>query len=36
MKFSVPLGFARTKPAVKPKLDPFIPVIDGILRDDKS
>jgi hypothetical protein len=36
MKFSVPPGYVRKKPAAKPKLDPFIPVIDGILRDDKS
>jgi transposase len=26
----------RKKPPAKPKLDPFIPVIDSILRDDKS
>ena len=36
MKFSVPPGYVRKKPPAKPKLDPFIPVIDGILRDDKS
>ena len=36
MRFSVPPGYRRTKPAVKPKLDPFIPVIDKILADDKS
>ena len=35
MKFSVPPGYRRKKPPVKPKLDPFIPVIDRILRDDK-
>ena len=34
MKFSVPPGYVRKKPA-KPKLDPFIPVIDRILGDDK-
>ncbi len=27
MKFSVPPGYVRKKPPVKPKLDPFIPVI---------
>ena len=36
MKFSVPPGYLRKKPPAKPKLDPFIAVIDGILRDDKS
>jgi transposase len=36
MKFSVPPGYLRKKPPRKPKLDPFIPVIDGILGDDKS
>ena len=35
MKFSVPPGYKRKKPPTKPKLDPFIPVIDRILRDDK-
>ena len=36
MKFSVPPGYVRKKPPTKPKLDPFIPVIDGILGDDES
>src|SRR6202521_604306 len=36
MKFSVPPGYVRKKAPAKPKLDPFIPVIDGILRDDQS
>jgi transposase len=36
MKFSVPPGYMRKKPPAKPKLDPFIPVIDRILGDDKS
>ena len=36
MKFSVPRGYVRTKPPVRPKLDPFIPIIDKILADDKS
>ena len=35
MKFSVPPGYVRKKPPAKPKLDPFIPMIDSILRDDK-
>ena len=36
MKFSVPPGYVRKKAPAKPKLDSFIPVIDGILGDDKS
>src|SRR2546430_11144708 len=36
MKFSVPPGYVRKKPPAKPKLDPFIPVIDRILGVDKS
>jgi len=36
MKFSVPPGYVRRKPPFRPKLDPFIPVIDRILADDKS
>jgi hypothetical protein len=36
MKFSVPPGYVRKKPPAKPKLDPFIPVIEQILKDDKS
>src|SRR6266567_904730 len=36
MKFSVPPGYVRKKPPAKPKLDPFIPVIDRILGDGKS
>ena len=35
MKFSVPPGYLRSKPPVRPKLDPFIPIIDKILADDK-
>jgi transposase len=36
MKFSVPPGYVRRKPPAKPKLDPFVGVIDHILGDDKS
>src|SRR5659263_722697 len=36
MKFSVPPGYVRKKPPAKPKLDPFIALIDSILRDDES
>ena len=33
---SVPPGYRRSKAPSRPKLDPFIPVIDQILEDDKS
>ena len=36
MRFTAPPGYVRTKPPAKPKLDPFIAVIDRILFDDKS
>ena len=36
MKFSVPPGYVRSKAPVRPKLDPFIAIIDKILADDKS
>ena len=36
MEFSVAPGYRRTKPPAKPKLDPFVPVIDRILTEDKS
>ena len=36
MTFSVPPGYVRTKPPVRPKLDAFIVIIDKILADDKS
>ena len=36
MTFSVPPGYVRTKPPVRPKLDAFIAIIDKILADDKS
>jgi transposase len=36
MRFSVPPGYRRTRPPVKPKLGPFIAIIDGILAEDKS
>ena len=32
MKFSVPPGYVRKKPPAKPKLNRFIPVIDGYSR----
>ena len=36
LRFSVPPGYRRSRPPVRPKLDPFIAVIDGILADDKT
>lgn len=36
LKHSVPPGYRRSKSPVRPKLDPFIPIIDQILEDDKS
>ena len=36
MSFSVPPGYVRTKPPVRPKLNPFIAIIDKSLADDKS
>jgi transposase len=36
MSFSVPPGYRRTQPPVRPKLGPFIGIIDQILADDKS
>jgi transposase len=36
MSYSVPPGYVRTKPPARPKLDPFIGVIDRILAEDKE
>jgi transposase len=36
LKHSVPPGYRRSKPPARPKLDPFIPIIDQILEDDKG
>src|SRR5436305_2544635 len=36
MKFSVPPGYRRSKPPMKPKLGPFIAIIDAILAEDKG
>ena len=33
LKFSVPPGYRRTKPPVRPKLDAFVGIIDRILGD---
>jgi transposase len=36
MRFSVPPGYRRKRPPARPKLDPFIGIIDRILEEDKS
>ena len=35
LEFSVPPGYRRSKPPVKPKLGAFIAIIDGILAADR-
>jgi hypothetical protein len=35
VRFTAPPGYVRTKPPAKPKLDPFIAVIDRMLRRPK-
>ena len=36
LAFSVPPGYRRSHPPARPKLDPFVGIIDQILEDDKS
>lgn len=36
LKHSVPPGYRRSKPPVRPKLDPFIPIVDQILEADRA
>ncbi len=36
VSFSVPPGYRRSRPAVRPKLDPFVGMIDRILEEDKG
>lgn len=36
LQHPVPLGYRRSKSPARPKLDPFIPIIDQILEVDKS
>lgn len=36
LKHSVPPGYRRNAPPQRPKLDPFVPVIDQILEEDKG
>ena len=34
LRFSVPPGYRRSKPPARPRLDPFVPVIDRVLEED--
>jgi transposase len=36
LEHSVPPGYRRSRPARRPKLDPFIGIIDRILEDDRT
>ena len=36
LMFSVPPGYRRTRPPARPKLDPFVGIIDQILEADKT
>jgi transposase len=36
LAFSVPPGYRRSRPPARPKLDPFLGIIDWILEEDKS
>ena len=36
LKHSLPPGYRRSRPAARPKLDPFVAIIDQILEADKS
>lgn len=36
LKHSVPPGYRRLKLPLRPKLDPFVPIIDQIFEDDRS
>src|SRR5271157_5554181 len=36
LAFSVPPGYRRSRPPARPKLDPFVGIIDRILKDDKT
>jgi transposase len=36
MVFSVPPGYRRSRPPARPKLDPFVSIIDRIVEEDKS
>ena len=35
LKYSIPPGYRRSKPARRPKLEPYVGVIDWILEEDR-
>ena len=35
-RYSAPPGYRRSKPPARPKLDPFVPIIDAILKADRE
>src|SRR5258708_23946920 len=36
LAFSVPPGYRRSRPPARPKLDPFVGIIERILEEDKG
>src|ERR1700692_4521134 len=36
LRFSVPPGYRRSRPPARPKLDPFVGIIDRILEEDNG
>ena len=36
LSYSIPPGYVRTRPPVRPKLDPYIAAIERILEDNKG
>ncbi len=36
LEHAVPTGYRRASPPVRPKLDPYVSIIDHILEEDKS
>jgi transposase len=36
LSFSVPPGYRRSRPPARPRLDPYVGVIEGILEEDKG
>jgi hypothetical protein len=36
LAFSVPPGYRRSRPPARPKLDPFVGIVDRILAEDKE
>ena len=36
MQYSAPPGYRRQQPAKRPKLDPWVGVIDAILKEDRE